>query len=457
MKVLVVTHFFPPGYAGGTEAYTLGLARELRRQGHGVWVLCAENWGQGKSWVPTYRDDVYDGIPVRRLSFNWQLAPNPFVGLYDNPHTAQCFIAYAREIQPDVVHVTSCYSLGARILDASKTVGVPALLTLTDYWFLCPRITLLKADGEICTGQVTAFECQRCLALGGAPLRLLERVLPHKYAVNVLLELGRRRAFIGSRRFRGHMGDAQRRRQFLARSFAIVAQAIAPSNFLKQVYVINGYPSDRILYSKHGIDLSWTRRIPRKRPGRSIRFGYIGQFERIKGVHVMVQAVRVLAESLPIEVIVYGDPQKSPDYWSPVSGLADGDSRIRFAGGFERAQVPDVYSDLDAVVIPSLWYENAPAVISEAFAAGVPVIGTRLGGIAELVQEGVNGLLFERGDARGLAEAICRFASDPVLRERLRQGIPPVRSIEDEVGALVQIYRKTLDRRPVDAPMETSG
>jgi glycosyltransferase involved in cell wall biosynthesis len=110
-------------------------------------------------------------------------------------------------------------------------------------------------------------------------------------------------------------------------------------------------------------------------------------------------------------------------------------------GAFERSQIADVFSELDVVVVPSLWYENAPLVIAEAFAAGKPVIATNLSGMSELVRHEVNGLLFERGDVRSLATALRRIIVDPTLRGRLRAGIQPARTIEQEVDELVQLYQ----------------
>src|SRR5207244_778230 len=84
MRVLFATHFFPPDHPGGTESYTLGLAKRLQHLGHDPVVICAEGWGTGDSWTPWHEDTVYEGIPVRRVHWNWELAPDPFVNLYDN-------------------------------------------------------------------------------------------------------------------------------------------------------------------------------------------------------------------------------------------------------------------------------------------------------------------------------------------------------------------------------------
>src|SRR5262245_28920171 len=178
MRVLLAPHFFPPGHPGGTEAYTFNLARMLRRAGHEPFVICAEDWGQGDDWQPRHEDGVHADIPVRRLYFNWQHAPDPWVNSYDNPATAAHVERYLRELRPDALHVTSCYSLGAGIVAAARRAGVPTFLTLTDFWFLCPRHTLQRTDGSLCGGPESVVGCQKCVAAQAPIYRALTSVVP---------------------------------------------------------------------------------------------------------------------------------------------------------------------------------------------------------------------------------------------------------------------------------------
>ena len=104
---------------------------------------------------------------------------------------------------------------------------------------------------------------------------------------------------------------------------------------------------------------------------------------------------------------------------------------ILFRGGYNRQQLPDILADIDVVVVPSIWYENAPLVIQEAFAADIPVITTNLGGMSETVTHDVNGLLFERNDSDDLARQLRRVIDEVDLLEKLTGGIPPVRKFQD--------------------------
>jgi len=115
---------------------------------------------------------------------------------------------------------------------------------------------------------------------------------------------------------------------------------------------------------------------------------------------------------------------------------------ITFAGRFERDAVETVYGEMDVLVIPSIWLENSPLVIHEAFMAGVPVVGARIGGIADLVKDGVNGLLYAHDSSKDLAQTLTTLATDRVLLDRLRRHRTAVPSIADDAQAWETEYER---------------
>jgi glycosyltransferase involved in cell wall biosynthesis len=446
MKILFATHFFPPGHAGGTESYTLGLARTLQRMGHEPSIICAEDWGEGSDWQPRHRETTFANLPVRRLSWNWQLAPDPFVYLYDNPATERHLASYLADLSPDVMHVTSCYSLSASIIRAAHRHGVPIILTLTDFWFISPRQTLSRPDRSLCAGPDSALTCARCLVGDSRLYRLLSHVVPGTVAGSALAALPRWPRIARSRGIRGYVGDVATRATRLRAIFDQVDQAIAPSHALKDIFVKNGYPAERLLVSAYGLDAGWAAHVRDREPKSPLCVGYVGQIEPTKGVDILVQAFRSVPRR-DWRLVIHGGLEKNPSFTERVRALAAGDARIQFRGQFDREHLADVLSDLDVVVVPSTWFENAPVVISEAFAARKPVIATDLPGMTELVEHEVNGLVFGRGDVAGLASALERVAADPDLRRRLTRGIQPVKTIEDEAQGLIRLYASLAPQR----------
>ncbi len=131
----------------------------------------------------------------------------------------------------------------------------------------------------------------------------------------------------------------------------------------------------------------------------------------------------------------------------PLRELAAGDDRITFYGAFSREEIGRVLSEIDVLVVPSRWYENAPGVVFEAFAAKVPVVATDLGGLSECVRHGENGLLFALEDASDLARQLRRMGEEPGLLEELRAGIGPVKTVEEYADELEELYDTLLKRK----------
>lgn len=441
MRIGLATNFFPPCQPGGTEAYTYTLARILQRWKQDVRVICADRWGQGSNWEPVIADTVQDGVSVRRLAWNWEAAPNPFVDMYDNAPVERLFSVWLAQVQPDLVHITSFYSLGARIIRACQKAGVPTVVTPTDFWFLCPKHTLHRGDGTLCPGPESALGCQQCMGTSAKLFRALCAFVEPDAAAKGLLATSRYPKLARLRGLRGYVGDAQARLEYLRGVFDDIDLIIAPSRFLIDTFARNGFPAHRIHLQRHGIDTSWLPSLQPRPVGEHPRLAYVGQLDPIKGVDLLVKAFKSQLPGSSAELRIHGDAKKNPGFASRLRALAEGSPAVSFMGPFERSQVAEVYSAVDAVVVPSIWYENAPVVIAEALAAGKPVIASDLGSIRELVEHEVNGLLFERGNEQALEEAIRRFTRDAALRERLSRGARLLLSIDQEVSEILRLYR----------------
>ena len=139
MRVLLITHFFPPKHNAGTENYTLTLGRALLAQGHDVQVLCAEDWQSGEEYWNGVTEDIYKDLKVHRVHLNWLKARNPNRALYDSRTVEKWLDQFLDSHKFDVVHITSAHSLGVDVLRSVKRASIPLLLTLMDFWFICPQ------------------------------------------------------------------------------------------------------------------------------------------------------------------------------------------------------------------------------------------------------------------------------------------------------------------------------
>ncbi len=235
-------------------------------------------------------------------------------------------------------------------------------------------------------------------------------------------------------------GDVRQRLAHARGVFEAVDLWVAPSASLGGEFVRLGLDARRLEISDYGF-AETGRAVHRPRtlghgspwrvgPGTPVRVGFIGTLVWHKGAHLLLEAARLLAGG--VEVHLHGDTAVFPDYVARLRQLAAG-LPVTFHGRFDRAESARIYGGLDVLAVPSLWPENSPLVIHEAFLHGVAVVGTRMGGIANLISHDVNGLLAGTS-AASLAAMLSRLADEPGLRGRLAGAAPRVKTIREDAA-----------------------
>lgn len=438
MRILFVTHFFPPTHWAGTEIYTYKVAKELQEQGHSVRVLCAEGWTDGSQYWNGSTDGTFDGIPVTRLSLNWRLAPDPFGYLYRNPVVQSFVEGFLVDTQPDLVHLTSAYSLSGSVIEAAKRHPVPIVVTLADFWFVCPRVNLIHANGEECDGLVCPWECIRCKMWDSKAYRLTSKAMPEPVQQVLFTWIGRHPALARQRGLRGMVGDIADRRAYLIGQLNQANLVILPSAFLRERFTDHGVDPDRIRVLPWGVDRDWARTMSRREQYRASTIGYIGRIVPIKGVHVLIQAFLKLKG--PGELHIYGGLDEDADYVNTLGDLVGEDLRVKFCGRYSYNQLGDVLSSIDVLVVPSICSETFCLTAREGIIAGIPVVASRIGAIPEAISHGEDGFLFSPGNVEELASYLHLIMSDPVLWRRLRQDNNSVKTVGQEVRQLMELY-----------------
>lgn len=444
MKILILTHFYPPERIGGTETYTHNLAKELVHLGNEVQVFCAGGWERGDNYWNGYSDKVFENVSVRALNLNWTRAPEVNKYLYHNPVVERFLSEFLAEIRPDIVHVTSCNTLSSSVLRVVKQAGVPLVVTLTDFWFICPRVTLLRNDGSNCDGRVVEWDCLECLWSGSKVYRWSRRILPSPTAEHLLTSISRNAPLARWPGLRGMAIDIRDRRTKLNQALGFADRVLIASQSARSLFRNSGF-SIPIVVVPYGHDLSWLGSYQGKTPSSSVRFGFIGQIAPMKGPLLLIEAFRKLNQSGNARLLVYGDLKKNPVYSRSLKASANGCSKIEFRGTYPHSESSGVFSEIDVLVVPSLWHDY-PLIINEAFATRTPVIASDFGGMRESVQHEVNGLLFERGNVQDLRRQLSRVITEPELLNHLRNGIPPVKTMRQAGGEMVGIYRDVLSK-----------
>jgi glycosyltransferase involved in cell wall biosynthesis len=439
MKILLVAPHFPPRNIGGVEIYTKRLADRLHEAGDCPEVVCAERIDAGGPRFEATRDTAF-GYAVHRLSFNLAAETETLKASYHHHGVEAWTRRLIDDIRPDVIHVHSGYLLGGGVMSAARDCNIPTVVTLHDYWFICARITLLNPAATLCSGPESAAKCAWCLATAQRRFRLPDMATGGRLGRGIVKAL-HHPSVASVTGWSGGIRAVSDRTAALREALMQASLVLSPSRFLRDLITDTWQlPANRVVLSRLGIDVPTSKR--RVAADRSVlRVGYLGQLVPHKGVDVLVDALRSLPGA-PLRVHIYGSPHANSGYADELRRRSSGDPRLTFQGAYRHEDIYDLLAQLDAIVVPSVSYENSPLVIQEAQAAHVPVIGSRLGGIPELIVDGFDGLLFEPGDFRDLAKQLRRLLDEPALLDRLRPDGSTVRTEGDEMRELSRHYHR---------------
>ncbi len=446
MQILHVVQGMPPESLGGTEMYAAHLATALRRRRHEVQVFTRVNDPhRPEGAVDTVS---YDGLPVTRVN-NTFTRLNTFTRSYLNPDIAEQFSAFLDAVTPEVVHFHHLMYLSTTCVEETARRRIPVVMTLHDYWLICQRGRFLKPDLSVCSGQ-TDEGCARCfgylLSRQLIPIYQKLRLAPGKHRW-----LRDRLRWVYAKYVTHRRPSAEACLQIAQRMAHIreickaVSLFLAPSQFLREQFLAFGIPSEKILFAECGLPPMMLQNGRKRQPHDPVIFGYIGVVDPVKGVHHLVEAAVPLTGA---ELRIYGGEADYAPYPDRAQFLAQlrSSPHIRMMGRYEHHEVGRILGEVDVVVVPSIWYENAPLVIREAFLAKKPVVTAAFGGMPEWIQDGVNGLLFRPRDVGDLRRTLERFITDPSLVGKLSQHFPPVQSIAADAEAIEGYYRKLIDQ-----------
>ncbi len=292
------------------------------------------------------------------------------------------FTALLAELQPDVVHFHGFGNLGVEAFAIARraALGARILLTLHEYAAICAHHgQMVKRPSRALCPAAGAQACARCY--------------PERGPTGFYLRDTYIRHFLGS-----------------------VDHFIAPSAFLRRRFIEWGIAPERITHLPNVIAPGSGVAPPREADGM-LRVGFFGKVTPMKGIGLLMDAARLLHEggdrTLRIEVHGTLDGQPEDMRAETEQALRRASPNVRVRGAYDPADVDRLMRGMDAIVVPSIWWENAPVVIEEARRNGRAVICAGIGGMAEAVRDGVDGFHFEAGDAGSLVRLLEGLAALP--------------------------------------------
>ncbi|MEM9381764.1 MAG: glycosyltransferase [Planctomycetota bacterium] len=449
LRLLYVVHGFPPETWAGTEIYTLNLAKEMQRRGHTVTVL-TRSPAHGDEPEFSVREDEFEGLRVLRMTHRLEHGSLRESFLKDGPETV--FRRVLHEFEPDLVHFQHLIHSSAGLVEIARARGMATVVTCHDYWALCPRVQMIRPDGRICPSNMGSgcFLCVKEKGLEQVELaRRLDGALGAGKVLAALADtvtgLGLDAKGAGRRAF--EYSALRERERAVPAAYAAADLRISPSRFLRDMYLASGaFEPHTFLFSDNGMRTDHVEALEKTvDPDGKVRFGFVGSLVWYKGGETLVRAMRTLVDrglGDRVHLHVYGgfDPASDPHH-AELAALADG-APVTFHGRFDNGRLSEVYADIDALVVPSIWYENSPITIHEAYLTGTPVLASGRGGMAEFVRDGVDGLLFELGSAGDLAAKMARLVEEDGLLPRLTSAEwIPIKTIEQNGEETEARYR----------------
>jgi glycosyltransferase involved in cell wall biosynthesis len=425
-KVLFVCHNHPTVRPGGAEQYALELYEALRERPEYEPYFLAWTAPLEPALSPRHSHAVITSVNddpnqyfIHTDHKNWHWL---FERRRDKEVLTRCYADFLRSIRPDVVHFQHTLFIGYDALRVTRNMlpEAPIVYTLHDFIPICHHHgQMVRTFGNKLCDRASPRRCHECF--------------PHVSAPEFFM-----------------------RERFIKSQLALVDRFITPSRILRRRYSEWGLPAEQILFEDYGrrpvaptveapdSDLDAGDHADRPRN----RFAFFGQFTPFKGTDVLLEAMAALGDDFDGHLWIHGanlevQSQEFQDRFKPL--LEETAETVTVAGSYNRARLAKLMARVDWVVVPSIWWENSPLVIQEAFLHGRPVICSDIGGMAEKVDDEVNGLHFRRADPDHLAQVMARAAGTPGLWERLRAGIPPIHGMDDHVARLTALYSELMD------------
>ena len=435
--ILHVPYTYYPDACGGTEVYVRFLARALHERGWPSLVVAPG------AYSASY---VHEGTAVRRFVMDPRRALAQAYGEPDEI-AAQNFRCIVEETAPKVVHLHAhTAAVSERLADVAHAAGAKVVFTYHTPTASCARGTMVLLGKRPCDGTIERKRCTACaLEASGVPrpLARLASSLPSVVASR-LTELPIEYAPLSRLRTPGLI--ARRGERFI-RLVAKADRVVAVCRWVRDVLERNGVPTEKIALSRQGIadNLNCATSKSAYRPeGGSLRIAYFGRIDATKGLDLLTSALRSRPHA-EARLDVYAVAQSGADAEvRALRRLAEQEPRLRLRDPVPPEHVIGVMKDYDLIAIPSRWLETGPMVALEAFAAGVPVLGAKLGGIAELVRDGVDGILLPPDDAGAWAVGVEQLARQPETARRLRHNVRYPRTMNDVAHDMAELYSNLL-------------
>lgn len=447
MRIVLAVHQFLPDYSSGTEIMTYETAKQLQRRGHEVVVFTGFPFSSPIKDADRFDRYEYDGILVERF-FHTHMPMGRQSNIMELEYTNHLFAEYFREYllekKPDLIHFFHLVRLSTSAIDVCSELGIPTVFTPTDFWFICPFEQLRLPGNRICAGPDRhSGNCLKHLLyeIDRPGWKLIYRLMPD-WLVSFIMTLIATGWNFDSK-YTPLARALAARREFVRERINKIGKIIAPSEVMRALLSENHIDKNKVVHLPFGINLSYFQGQRSKKTSDILRIGFIGSLLEHKGVHIFLEAFREIEDDR-IEALIYGNTNISSGYLKKIKDIVGNDRRVKFLGTFPNQEIGEILSNLDVLVMPSLWHENTPLVLYSAQAAKCPVVASDVAGISEVITHRVDGLLFEMGNPADLKRILLSLIEDRKQLQLLSSNAKTPLSMEGYAERLTSIYESLL-------------
>ena len=386
MRILLINNYF--SNTGGADVYTYRVGQLLRENGHEVFFFATDQ-------KPYFEDNYeYSSYFPRNIDYKslskLELIKHNFRPFYNFEAEAK-LDKFIKLIKPDLIHCNCIFfNLTPSVLNAAYKNNIPVAMTLHGPQLMCPSVKMMYKSEVYCKDKY---------CVSGNPIHCITNKCLNK---SYIKSIGITTEFI----FRKIHG-----------LYSKISAYICPSQAILDLAQMSGIDSNRLFLINNFVDRSlFTNEVQDSNRGY---FLFVGRLSKEKGAHYLIEAMTKLPKDIKVHIVGTGQEEENLKLQAKQHNL----SNIEFMGFKSGKELEEEYKNCRGTIIPCDWFENFPTTVIESFTYGKPVIGSRIGGIPEMIDDNINGLIFETGNTDQLSQAIYKlYSNNNLVQEMGNQG-----------------------------------
>lgn len=463
IKILYVLSGWVPKNGGGVIVYVDNLKKEFEKNGYEIYIFHNGRFNimRLKPYVKKYKNNIYS-LVNSKYYLDFENSP------YEDEIIENLFSGVLKEVNPDVVHFHDLIGMPFSLIKVAKEHSNAKIFnTFHNYYFICPKRDLIHEDGTLCEDCIAGYICNKCNTKIGNTSNYLNIIkyilwsnvriyLPKKIyhkVLNIILKFIPRDRLDFYKKNPDSIDTSKNKNKEISKraNYSIdvlnnyLDMNISVSSEVKEIFGKFGINNDKNIVMHIGTKASeFISPInPKSKDNKDdIVFGFLGNSVKMKGLYLLINSFNELCKkNKNITLQIYGCDKIN---YEELNGDTVVNDKIHFNGVYKYQDLSNILSNVDVGIVPPIWYDNAPQVVFEFFSAGIPIIGSNIGGIKDFVIDNKNGLLFKSGDIKDLIRKMELIVNNPNLIKKFKKNIGIIKTMGVHKKEILNFYNKFL-------------